>query len=189
MPEDATRELLSRIRGGDREALDVLCGRYLPRLRRWAHGRLPPWARGRLDTDDLVQETVVRSLEQMDAFEPRWDGALQAYFRHALVNRIRDEIRWTARRPAAAELRTDQPARSPSPLDAAVDSETRERYEAALLQLEPVEQELIVARLELGYSYQEMADGLGGSSPDAVRMAVARSLVRLAKRMAADRVR
>ena len=114
MPEDATRELLSRIRGGDREALDALCGRYLPRLRRWAHGRLPPWARGRLDTDDLVQETVVRSLEQMGAFEPRWDGALQAYFRHALVNRIRDEIRWTARRPSAAELPVDPPARSPA---------------------------------------------------------------------------
>ena len=44
-----------------------------------------------------------------------------------------------------------------------------------------------MARLELGYSYQEIADGLGRPSADAVRMAIARSLVRLAEQMAADR--
>jgi RNA polymerase sigma factor (sigma-70 family) len=187
MTEDATRELLSRIRGGDREALDALCVRYLPRLRRWAHGRLPHWARGRLDTDDLVQETVLRSLDQMGTFEQRWEGSLQAYFRQALVNRIRDEIRWAGRRPLATELVEEPAADRPSPHDAVEALETRERYEAALTRLAPSEQELVVARLELGYSYQEIADGLGLTSADAVRMAVARSLVRMARWMAAER--
>ena len=42
--------LVLRARDGDEEARNELCARYLPRLRRWAHGRLPPWARERLDT-------------------------------------------------------------------------------------------------------------------------------------------
>jgi hypothetical protein len=41
-------ELVLRARGGDQEALNDLCARYLPRLQRWAHGRLPASARGAL---------------------------------------------------------------------------------------------------------------------------------------------
>jgi hypothetical protein len=37
--------LLARAQAGDREALDLLIIRFLPRMRRWAHGRLPPFAR------------------------------------------------------------------------------------------------------------------------------------------------
>src|SRR5262245_5975882 len=36
--------LLMRARDGDSDARDVLFTRYLPRLQRLAHGRLPPWA-------------------------------------------------------------------------------------------------------------------------------------------------
>ena len=54
-PESSV-ELLERARAGDSDALDRLLGRYLPRLRRWASGRLPRRARDLSDTDDLVQE-------------------------------------------------------------------------------------------------------------------------------------
>jgi RNA polymerase sigma-70 factor (ECF subfamily) len=40
--------------------------RYLPRLRRWATGRLPPAARGLLDTEDIVQETIVKTIRNID---------------------------------------------------------------------------------------------------------------------------
>ena len=36
--------LVLRAREGDQAARNELCARYLPRLRRWAHGRLPIWA-------------------------------------------------------------------------------------------------------------------------------------------------
>src|SRR4030095_1604422 len=45
-PEAASSfELVMRARGGDQDALNDLCARYLPRLQRWAHGRLPASAR------------------------------------------------------------------------------------------------------------------------------------------------
>src|SRR5262245_5756240 len=80
-------ELVSRARQGDADALERLCARYLPRLKRWAHGRLPAWARGPLETDDVVQESLVRSVAQLGDFEPRHEAAFQAYLRQAVLNR------------------------------------------------------------------------------------------------------
>jgi Sigma-70 region 2 len=63
-------ELLLRAQDGDEAARDELCARYLPRLRRWAHSRLPVWAREHLDTDDIVQDTLMRSVRQLEGFTP-----------------------------------------------------------------------------------------------------------------------
>ena len=38
---DETVDLVNRVRAGDQEALAVLMSRFLPRLRRWASGRMP----------------------------------------------------------------------------------------------------------------------------------------------------
>ena len=38
-------QLLLRARTGDPDAVELLCARYLPRLHRWARGRLPRGAR------------------------------------------------------------------------------------------------------------------------------------------------
>ena len=92
---DSTFALVERVKGGDREALDRLFTRFMPSLRRWASGRLPRWSRDLMDTDDLVQETVIRAVKRIDHFESRHEGALQAYLRQAIVNRIRDEVRRT----------------------------------------------------------------------------------------------
>ena len=54
--EERTQELVERAKGGDSEALERLLARAMPRLRRWATGRLPRWTRDLTDTDDLVQE-------------------------------------------------------------------------------------------------------------------------------------
>src|SRR3954469_22988975 len=55
-----TVELLGRARHGDRVALEALFTRHGPRLRRWASGRLPSWARDMTDTDDLVQDAMMQ---------------------------------------------------------------------------------------------------------------------------------
>src|SRR3954449_3314208 len=90
---ETTLDLLTRARAGDRHALDRLVGRFLPSLERWARGRLPRWARDLADTSDIVQETLSRSFEKIEGFEYRGEGALQAYLRQAVMNRVRDEIR------------------------------------------------------------------------------------------------
>jgi len=183
MDAESSVELLERVRLGDNEALDRLLKRYVPGLRRWARGRLPRWARDLADTEDLVQETVVRTLRNLKGFQQRHDGALQAYLREAMMNRIRDECRRAGRRPGLDELDEAMPGKDLSPLEAAVGSEMLARYEEALQRLRPEDRELVVARIEMGYAYAEIAVMTGKSSADAVRVAVARALVRLAEFM------
>src|SRR5919109_1830302 len=76
--------LLLRAQNGDEAARNELCARYLPRLRRWAHGRLPPWAREHLDTEDIVQDTMMQSVRQLGDFEPQHERAFCAYVSQAL---------------------------------------------------------------------------------------------------------
>lgn len=180
---ETTFALLERVRGGDQGALDTLLGRYLPRLRRWARGRLPRYARDLTDTDDLVQETLLRSFKQMERFEARNEGALQAYLRQAVVNRIRDELRRKKRGPTSTELDAEHPDEAPSPLEAAIGREAVERYDAALAKLKNEDREAIIGRVELGLSYQELAEALGKPSAEAARKTAERALLRLAEEM------
>ena len=175
-----TIDLLTRARGGDEVALNRLIARYIPELNRWATGRLPGWARHAVDTNDLVQETLIQVFGKLDGFEYRGEGALFAYLRQAILNRIRNQVRWADRRPRTTELAANLPESSASPLEAAIGTEAVRRYEAALGCLSPDDREAVIARLELGLTYPELAQALGKPSPDAARMAVARAMVRLA---------
>jgi RNA polymerase sigma-70 factor, ECF subfamily len=184
---ESSFELLERAKGGDAEALDRLLRRYLPPLQRWASGRLPKWARDLADTQDLIQDTIIQALKHLHNFRPQHDGALQAYLRQAVMNRIRDELRRAARHPASVELPETMPASTASPLENAIGQEAVDRYESALATLTDDERAAIVARVELGVSYEEVAAALGKPSPDAARMAVQRALARLATKMTHDR--
>jgi RNA polymerase sigma factor (sigma-70 family) len=180
---DSSFDLLQRVRGGDVDALDRLLQRYTPALRRWARGRLPQWARDVSDTQDLVQDTLIRAMKHLDTFRPDGPGALQAYLRQALMNRIRDELRRAHRRPFATELNDTIAERGASPLEQAIGHEALDAYEAALAELRAEDREAIIARLELGQSYEEVAAILGKPTPNAARVAVNRAVVRLAEKM------
>jgi RNA polymerase sigma-70 factor (ECF subfamily) len=175
--------LLEQARAGDGYALNRLLQRYLPRLTRWASGRLPRWARDLCDTDDLVQDTLIRSLANLPRFEAHGDGALQAYLRTAVINRIRDEVRRRGRQPDTQPLDDTLRAGGQSPLEESIGREALAKYDRALDQLSVEDRELIVARIELGCSYSEIAEELDRPTPDAARMAVSRALVRLAEEM------
>jgi RNA polymerase sigma factor (sigma-70 family) len=183
MDPDSSFELIQRAQGGDADALNQLLERHVPALRRWARGRLPQYARDMADTQDLVQEAVTRTFLNFKKFEYRGDGALQAYLRQAVMNRIRDETRRIRRKPFQDDLHENIVDAAASPLEQAIGTETIDRYEAALASLEPLEREAVVARLELGCSYEEIANLVGKSTPDAARMAVTRAVKRLASLM------
>ena len=180
---EATSVLLERVRAGDDAALDALVRRYLDPLRRWASGRLPGWARDLRDTDDLVQDTLIATLRHLEGFEVRKDGALHAYLRESIGNRIRDEIRRIGRRPAVETANESIEDRAPSPLEAAIGTEALARYERALSTLSTVERDAVIARVEFGLCYAEIATALGKASPDAARMTVSRALLQLAQEM------
>jgi RNA polymerase sigma-70 factor (ECF subfamily) len=180
---ESTTRLIARARAGDSTALDRLLARHLSPLRRWARGRLPSWARDIADTEDLVQDTLLRTLKSINDFEVRGPGALQAYLRQAVVNRIRDEVRRKGRRPEATALDGLEVEPRPSPLEQAIGRESLERYETALAALKPEEREAVIGRVEMGYSYDELAEVLGKPTAEAARKAAQRALIRLIKQM------
>jgi RNA polymerase sigma factor (sigma-70 family) len=182
-PVESTAALLDRVRGGDRLARDQLVRRYLPALLRWGHRRLPGHARDLADTQDLVQNTLLKALDHVATFEPRREGAFLAYLRTILLNEVRAEIRRVARRPGREPLSDEVVEPSPSPVEQAIGNAAVDAYERALESLSAEEREGVILRIELGFSHREVADALGKPSADAARMLVSRAIVRLAEAM------
>lgn len=183
--DESSVTLLGRVQHGDQDALDALIARYRPRLVRWASRRLPAYARDLSETQDLVQETLLSAFRKIEGLEIRDEGSLQAYLRQAMVNRIRMEIRRAHRKPAPDLLESGVPATGPSPLEQAIGREAVARYEDALSALKPEERELVVARVELGLTHEEIAAAFEKPSANAARMAVQRALLRLTSQMKA----
>ena len=179
----STVELVALAQKGDRTAVERLFARHSPPLRRWASGRLPRWARDMADTNDVVQEALLQTFKKIEDFEARGAGSLHAYLRQAVLNQIRDELRRRGREPVRVDFDDRRPDPGVSPLQFAIDGEARERYERALARLRAQDQEAIIARVEMGYTYEELADSLGKPSADAARKAARRALVRLLTEM------
>lgn len=172
--------LLLRAKAGDASAVSRLFRRLLPELRRWAHGRLPGWARRRVDTDDLVQDSFLHLHRHLKSIEPRRRDVLAAYLRQSIRNRIRDEIRRAGQVELSGVAVSDPADWAPSPAEESERRAEEERYRQGLERLSQQDRELIVGRLEMGYSYQQLALATGRETPDAARVAVRRALLRLA---------
>jgi RNA polymerase sigma-70 factor (ECF subfamily) len=181
LSDETTVSLLEKARAGDRDSLEALLQRSLPELKRWAHGKLPAHARGSLDTADVVQETALHVLRRLDRFEPRQVHSMQSYLRRAVINRIRDELRRIGRQPPPQELVEEPVSDQLSALELTIQAEDYDRYRTAIATLSPKDRQLIVARIELQWSYKEVARMLGLPTPDAARVATFRALRRLGR--------
>jgi RNA polymerase sigma factor (sigma-70 family) len=184
--ELVTAELVQRAQAGDAAAMERILERYLPRLQRWASGRLPAYARSLFDTADVVQETLLRAIEGIDRIEPR-PGAFQGYVRKAVLNRIRDQIRWSARRRGSAEIAESLPDPSPSPTEEAVGADLLARYERGMEAVDDEDRRLLHLRIDMDFDFDEIAAMTGRPSPNAARMAFQRALFRLAETMGRER--
>jgi RNA polymerase sigma-70 factor (ECF subfamily) len=177
--QDSTRTLIGRARQGDGGAWDRVFGRVILRLRGWAHGRLPRASRGAHETHDLVQDAALGVWKRVDHLDFQKPGDLEAYVRQAVLNRIRDEARRRRVRPINVSVDTQIPGTLPTPLDDALSREQTARYQAAFAALDVSEREAVIARLDMGLSYDQVADLLGKTSAAAARMTVNRALKRL----------
>lgn len=175
-----TQDLLLGAGQGSPEALEALLSRYRPRLERWATGRLPVHARSLLDTGDLVQETLLRVLGSIASIQFREPGKFEVYVRQAVLNRIRDQIRWARRRAGSESAPEDLVDPTPSPLEEAIGADVIRRYEEAMGTLSDGERQILHLRIELHLGYEEIATITGRPGADATRMAIQRSLHKLA---------
>lgn len=184
---DSTLEVLDRAQRGDTAAIQTLIGRAMPSVRRWARGRLPRYVRREANTEDVLQDAVLRTLKTLKRVRHRTVGGMQAYLRTGVINRIRDLIRSTSRRGVPAELDETLRDNSLSPLEVAIRGERLATFLNAVGRLKPADREIIIWRIELGFTVDEIAVRLGKSKP-AAGMSVTRAVARLAAelRMAAS---
>ena len=182
------QRLLHRVRRGSSSAAAALFKRYVPWLRRRASGRLPQWARSGVVTSDLVQDVLHHAFARLKWFESKHAGALRAYLRRAVENRVQDEMRRAIRRLDIARLAPGEEPLRPFE-DAApqyqqlLHDEMWGRYQEGLKRLKVRDRRLIVGRAELGYNYEQLAAIERLPSPDAARKALKRAVVRLSEVM------
>lgn len=152
--------------GKERFALARIFTRGLSTVRRWASELLPNWVANLDVTTDLAQET------------------LQVHLRRSVLDRIREHERAHSTRGAARSAGVEVAnGVEPVPLEALIGAQAATHYCAALGRIVAAEREAVVARLELGYNYEQIALILDQPSATAARAAVARSLGHLAMEM------
>jgi RNA polymerase sigma-70 factor (ECF subfamily) len=179
----STAVLIAQVRDGNTSARERLAGRFLEALRRFGHGRLPDSARDMIDTDDLVQITLLNALERVHSVDADKKGNFLAYMRKILVNKVRDEVRRSAKKPQITVLTDAIASDAPSPLEETLEKESLAAYYRALSRLSPRQRKALILRIEHGFSYQQVAGEIGSPSADAARMVIARGLVAVTKNL------
>ena len=145
--------------------------------------RLPRWARGRAETEDLVQESLIRALHHLPRFETQSIKDFRSWLHTVFRNLVTDEKRFVGRVGVGQELSADVEDPGMSPLEQVVEQAKAGVFERALRCLEPADRLLVVYRLQHGYSFRELADKLGKPSADAARMTYNRALTKLGNEM------
>jgi RNA polymerase sigma-70 factor (ECF subfamily) len=158
---DLDRELLARVRDGEREAFGQIVERYLPRAMALAMRLL----RHREDAEDLVQDGFLAALQHIDGFDlsrPFWP-----WLSRIIVNRGLDLASSRSTRSTEA-LNEDVSDARPSPADSAERGEIRDEFQRTLAAL-PAKRRLVVQLFEVdGFSVAEIAKLLD-SSPATIR--------------------
>jgi RNA polymerase sigma factor (sigma-70 family) len=191
LDRDATFDLLSRWRAGDRDALGTLLARDLDWIRAFVHRRLGNAPARRFgDTDDYVQEATVRVLRE----GPRFVLADREQFRVLLATIVLNVIRGQHRALHALKravqreealgsdsvLLLDPPARSvAAPDERAAQAEQEEWLRLGYLLLDPEDQQVIDLHWQ-GNTDAEIG-AVVGAVANTARMRRQRAMGRLAK--------
>jgi RNA polymerase sigma-70 factor (ECF subfamily) len=195
LPEDSSRHeitnLLRAARDGSSQALSELYERLSGRLLALIRLRMGRDLRARLESRDILQNTLMKSFQRLDQFEGGNGGSLMAWLAKIAENEIRDQAdaQHRQRRDVARGISLDEtgievPASLRSAISHAVLSEQTQRLEQALEALEPAHREIIVLRRFEELSFREIALRMRRSD-DACRMLLARALTALTLKMRA----
>ncbi|MEZ5289271.1 MAG: sigma-70 family RNA polymerase sigma factor [Vicinamibacterales bacterium] len=176
----STSTLFRQAADGSRSAARSLVARLVPDLRRWGRGKLPSYARGSADTEDIAQGAALGTLRRIGSIQLRSAQALPAYMRRSFMNLLVDAVRKVSTRGAPEALTDDVAAPDASPLEQAIRREEEERVRMAAMRLHPTDRQILLLRLYDNRSFADIRTILGKRSDDAARMAFNRALERLA---------
>ena len=189
-----TQYLVALARAGDSSALSQLCNVYGERVRRIIRLRMGKELRVKLDSMDVVQDTLFSALEGLGDFTYKNEGDFLRWLARITQNELRDNLDklYTDKRDIRKEVRPEDYGPTtgsgfvgnPGPIQATTPSvilskkEDLNKLEKAMDQLKPDYREVIVLAKIEGLSYKEIADKLG-KSIDSVGHLLSRAMVAL----------
>ncbi len=174
-----TAILLKKFKQGDEASCEQLFAIFQPALLRWAHGRIPAQARGFMETEDVVQDTMMLAFKNINNIKANRPGAFFTYLRTIFINQIKQELRKNKPfQQSITQFSHDQKLAYDNDLNTLI------AYDEALNKLTTDENEAVILRMEFGFSHQEICDMMERPSANATRMFISRALVKLAEVMA-----
>ena len=190
-----TRHLVVLAKEGDKSALNQLYSVYAERVRWMVRFRMGSELRSKLESMDLVQDTLIHAFSGLNSFTYRDEGDFVRWLSkiaenelrgnikklHADKRDIRKEARFNNNRPntTAGFVGAIDPIQTTTPSIIISRKEDLDKLARAIDQLKPEYKEAIVLTKIDGLSYDEVAGKLD-KSPDAVRMLATRAMVALA---------
>jgi len=193
-------DLIQNARRGDqgcRDRLFELCRSYLGLV---ARAQVETWLRVKVDASDLVQQTMLEAHRDFDRFHGSSEKEWLAWLRRILAHNAADFVRryrGAAKRGAAREIPFRDPAESGArgaPEPAAPDGtpsqellrlDTELRVAAAVAQLSPDYQEVVLLRNLQRLPFDEVARRMDRSRP-AAQMLWMRAMKKLREALAED---
>lgn len=190
-----TQELVALAKDGDESALNQLYRVYAERVRWMVRLRMGRELRSKLESMDLVQDTLIHALSGLDDFTYKDEGDFVRWLSKIAENELRGNLRrlHAEKRDVRKELRLDNygpttgdrflgtlgsiEATTPSVIMSR--KEDLAKLEKAMDELKPEYREAIILTKIEGLSYEKVATRLD-KSPDAVRMLATRAMVALA---------
>lgn len=154
--DNPTRTLVSKAQAGDRDAFDALVVRYEEPLREFTRLRMGRRVQGKLEPDDVLQETFLRAFESIACFQWRDESGFLRWLQSIAENRIRDAVKG----PRGSEfllLHEAAPGGSPSPSTQARRHERFDRLEKSLAHLSPDHRQVILLSRIEGLKIKEVA--------------------------------
>lgn len=188
MPPEISRELVEQAKAGSPEALNRLYERCAGRLLAFIRLRLGRDLRSRLESRDILQSTLLKSLEHVTELRADETRSVMAWLARIAEHEIRDcaDFHHRQRRDAAREAPLDDdaplPALTRSALSRVILDEQTARLEDALESLSSAHREVILLRKYEELPFGEIARRLG-KTEDACRMLLARAMTALTLKM------
>lgn len=172
-------ELVRRAVRGDTDAVETLLASLRPAIMRYCRARL-----GRIDgryttADDVAQEVCLGVLRSLPGFRDS-GRPFSAYVFAIAANKVADALRAAVRdrTVASADDLTEHADTAPGPEQVAERADVGRRLNQLLRRLPPTHREIVVLRVAVGLSAEDVG-AVVGMSAGAVRVAQSRALARL----------
>ena len=195
---ETTITLVKLAKDGDADALNSLFQKYLERVHYLVRLRLGKGLRKHLESQDIVQEAMIRGLKGFDRFEMQHEGAFLHWLSKLVENVIRDKADFfnAAKRSVLEDipLEGDEesssdalarvPGKDPTPSTVLIRDEQLLKLEKALEQISDEYREVVLQREIEDLSFKEIGENMKRSE-DAARMLYVRAKAELLKTLQA----